>query len=294
MSNLDKEGNKNTGWNAEVSSLLNNIYRCADKSSWYDSVALAYDRTRPRYPEAILSSMQQKIELQPGKSVLEIGAGPAIITPELAKFGADIVSLEPSKSAVAIAKDKCAAYSNVEIVNTTFEDWNLNTRRFDVVVAATSFHWITPEVRYIKTAEALKDNGYLVLLWNTPPQPSYEVHQSVRDIYQTHAPELSKYEGHQQHQENIGKIGQAVVDSGYFQDLTSDCVASRRHRLIVTVRYSVENYLALLSTFSPYIRLSAQQREILFVQLQQKLREFTSDRYLDLSYLSLLQIFRKS
>ena len=286
MSDRNDQLPKHTEWDAEVSSLLKDIYRCADKSSWYDSVASAYDRTRPKYPEAILALMQQVVELQPGKSVLEIGAGPGIATQDLAKLGVNIVSLEPSKSACAIAKDKCA--DNVEIVNTTFEDWDLANRKFDVVIAATSFHWVTPEVRYVKTAEALKDNGWLVLLWNTPPQPSREIHQSLQDIYQIHAPELSKYEGHQDRQRNIGKMGRAVIDSGYFQDEYSD-------RQIVPVSYAIEDYLTLLSTLSPYIRLAAKQREALFAKLKTRLSEFESDRLtLDLSYLSLLQTFRKS
>ena len=286
MSDINDKLNPDTDGN--TANLLKNIYRCADKSSWYDSVASAYDRTRPRYPAEILAQMQSIAKLQPVKSVLEIGAGSGIATVELAKLGANIVALEPSKSACAIARDKCNAYPNVEVVNTIFEDWDLKARKFDVVVAATSFHWITPEVRYIKTAEALKDNGLLVLLWNTPPQPSYETHQGLQDIYQTHAPELMKYEGHQDHRENIGKIAQAVIDSGYFQDLTT-------RQAIVPVSYAVENYLTLLSTLSPYIKLASTQRETLFTALKTRLEQYIGDRrQLDLTYLSLLQTVRKS
>lgn len=54
----------------EVSKLLNNIYRCADKSRWYDGVAEAYDRARPRYPASILARMQEIARLQPDKSIL--------------------------------------------------------------------------------------------------------------------------------------------------------------------------------------------------------------------------------
>ena len=287
MSNTEDNLDRDPSWNTSVSDLLKGIYRCADKSSWYDSVALAYDRTRPRYPAEIMARMQEIVSFGAGKSVLEIGAGPGIVTLELAKFGAELVSLEPSKSAWAIASDKCAAYTNVEVINTTFEDWDLASRKFDVVVAATSFHWILPEVRCVKTAAALKNGGFLVLLWNTPPQPSREVHQSLEAVYQTYAPGLYKYEEHQDHQQNIGKIAQSVINSGYFQDLTSD-------RQIVSVSYSIEAYLTLLSTLSPYIRLPEEQREALFMALGQKLNQLTGDRHLDLSYLSLLQTARKS
>ena len=270
-------------WNADVSDLLKNIYRCADKSSWYDAVAAAYDRTRPRYPAQILAWMQDRAKLQAGKSVLEIGAGPGIATLELAQSGAKIVCLEPSKSACAIARDKCTAYPNVEVINTTFEEWELR-QKFDVVVATTSFHWVTPEVRYVKSARALKERGLLILLWNTPPQPSYEVHQSLQDVYQIYAPELRKYETHQNHQQNIDKIAQSALDSGYFRDLTT-------HQAIIQVSYTIDDYLTLLSTLSPYIRLLPEQRQTLFTALKRSLNQYDQ---LDLAYLSLVQILYKS
>jgi ubiquinone/menaquinone biosynthesis C-methylase UbiE len=271
----------------DASSLLKNIYRCANKTTWYDSVASAYDRTRPRYPAEIWAKMQETANLQ-GKLVLEIGAGVGIATVELAQLGAKIVCLEPSKSACAITRNKCAAYGNVEVINTTFEEWELGKQKFDVVVAATSFHWITPEARYAKTAAALTDNGLLILLWNTPPQPSYEIYQSCQSIYQTYAPELTKYESHQDYQHNIGKIAQEAIASGYFQDLIT-------HQTIITVTYTLDDYLTLLSTLSPYIRLASKQRNALFNQLKMELRRSLNEKnQLKLSYLSLLQIVHKS
>lgn len=275
----------------DVSSLLKNIYRCADKSSWYDCVASAYDRTRPRYAAEILSRMQEIADLQPGKSVLEIGAGVGIATVELATFGAKIVCVEPSQAAGAITRDKCAAYGNVEVITSTFEAWQLPESKFDLVVAATSFHWVSPEVRYVKTATALKDHGLLVLLWNTPPQPNYEIHQSCEPIYQTYAPELMKYESHQEHQQNIGKIAQAAIASGYFQNLVT-------HQTIATVNYTVEEYLTLLSTLSPYIRLAKSaedQCQKLFTKLKKELRRsLNQQNQLELSYLSMVQIVQKN
>jgi SAM-dependent methyltransferase len=285
------KGNCQDG-SGDVSSLLKNIYRCADKSSWYDFVASAYDRTRPRYPAEILFQMQEIADLRPGKSVLEIGAGVGIATVELARLGAKIVCVEPSQAACAIAREKCAVYGrSVEVINSTFEEWELGKKKFDLIVAATSFHWITPEVRYAKTAKALKDHGLLVLLWNTPPQPSYEIHQSCQTIYQTYAPELMKYESHQDHQQNIGKIAQSAIASGYFQNLVT-------HQTITTVNYTVEEYLTLLSTLSPYIRLakSAGDRcKALFTELEQELRRsLNQQNQLGLSYLSMVQIAQKT
>lgn len=269
-------------WDAEVSSLLKNIYRCADKYSWYSSVAEAYNRTRPRYPAKIWAFVEEIAQLNPSKSVLEIGCGPGIASVDLAKFGVNLKCLEPSPTACAIARRNCKAYPLVDVENITFEEWDLAEQKFDLVVATTSYHWLAPEIRNQKTAAALKKGGLLILMWNTPPQPSYEVHQSLAEVYQTFAPELAKYEPHQNHEQNLAKIGQEVIDSGYFGNLVAEKVVSQ-------VNYTVEDYLTLLTTLSPYIRLEAQQRKLLIAELQRVLKQNYGSS-LELKYLSLVQI----
>jgi ubiquinone/menaquinone biosynthesis C-methylase UbiE len=272
--------------NSEVSNLLNNMYRCADRSSWYSKVAEAYDRTRPRYPTAIMTRMQTVAELQSNKKVLEIGSGPGIASVELGKLGIEMICLEPSLAACELARRKCAEYPNVKFINTTFEEWELGSQQFDVVIATTSFHWVTPGIRTQKTAAALKEDGWLVLLWNTPPKPSYEVFNRLMDIYEAYAPDLAKYEEDQDHQQSLAQMGQEVIDSGYFKDLISE-------QVITQVTYSVDDYLTLLSTLSPYIKLAEQQRTTLFAQLKQRL-ESNYGKQLELSYLSMMQIARKN
>ncbi|WP_019506537.1 class I SAM-dependent methyltransferase [Pleurocapsa sp. PCC 7319] len=273
-------------WNSDISSLLNKIYLCADKKSWYDRVAEAYDRTRPRYPAKILARVREVAQFPAQGKILEIGSGPGIASIELAKIGLKMICLEPSLSACNLARRKCKNYLHVEFINTTFEEWQLESQQFDAVVATTSFHWVTPGIRTEKTAAALKENGLLILLWNTPPQPKYEVHQLLAEVYLSHAPVLAKYETHQNHQANLAKMGQEVIDSGYFKDLISEQLVSR-------VSYSVEDYLTLLSTLSPYIRLEPQQRVNLLTELA-KVLKLNCGNQLELSYLSMMQIARKN
>ncbi len=272
--------------NSNLSNILNNIYRCGDKNNWYSEVAQAYERTRPRYPAKILAHLQEIAQLHSLKAVLEIGAGPGIASIEFAKMGVDMICLEPSLPACKLAQQKCAAYPNVQFINTTFEDWELTNQKFDLVVATTSFHWLTPEIRTQKTAAALKEDGLLILLWNTPPQLNYKVYQALTDIYQNHAPELNKYETLANYQENLGKMGQEVINSGYFEDLTEEY-------LINKVNYSIDDYLTLLSTLSPYIRLQTEQKDRFFAELRQIL-QLNFDNQLQLTYLSMMQMAHKS
>lgn len=278
--------NQQEAWHGDVSDLLNNIYQCADKRSWYGSVVDAYDRTRPRYSARLLGRIKEITKLQPGKRVLEIGSGPGIATVELAKLGLEeVVAIEPNLSACELAQSKCANYPKVEFVNSTFEDWELTSQKFDAIIATTSFHWVTPKIRTEKTASALKDNGYLVLLWNTPPQPDSEILQKFEPVYQAYAPELIQQENIQSHHHNIAKFGQEIIDSSYYQDLVCDL-------LVCEVNYTVEEYLTLLTTLSPYIRLESSQRNTLLAELKMVLESNCGDR-LKLSYLSMFQLARK-
>ena len=270
----------------DLASLLENIYRCADKSSWYSPVAKAYDLTRPRYPAKIMDGLREITKLKAGTQVLEIGCGPGIATVDLAKTGADLMCLEPSLSACQIAQQKCAVYPNVEFINSTFENWKLDQSKFDLVTATTSFHWITPGIRTQKIAAVLKKGGKIALLWNTPPQVSYEIHQTIANIYQIYAPNLSQYEAPTSHQENLGKMGQELIDSELFQDLVEE-------QVIIHIIYSVADYITLLSTLSPYIKLETKQRNTLFAELAKTL-ESNCGEHLELSYLSMMQIAHKS
>jgi SAM-dependent methyltransferase len=257
----------------------------SERNSWYSEVADAYNRVRPRYPKELINRVIELAQLPKGAAILEIGCGPGIATVDFAQLGFSMVCIEPSQEACQLARQNCAPYPKVEIINTTFEEWELEPERFNAVLAATSFHWVSPETAYSKTAAALKDNGSLILLWNTPPQPEYDVYQVLDEVYQTHAPSLAGYEARGTHEENLRRQGQAVIDSGQFKDLASQ-------QMVCEVTYSIDDYLALLSTLSPYIRLEPQKREALFAGLRERLERNYISR-MQTSYLSVFQVAQK-
>lgn len=266
---------------------IKNIYSkdLEQKKTWYSSVAAAYNRTRPRYPLELINLTLELTQLPAHAKIMEIGCGPGTATIAFAKLGFSMVCLEPSQDAFQLAQFNCTKYPKVEIKNTTFEEWELEAEKFDAVLAATSFHWVSADIAYSKAAKALKDNGSLILLWNTPPQPNNEVSQLLNEVYKTHAPSLALSQDRETHQENLRKFGKAVIDSGQFENLISE-------QFIPEVSYSIDNYLGLLSTLSPYIALEPQKRDSLFASLREVL-EKNCPGSIQTSYLSVLQIAQK-
>ncbi len=80
-------------------------------------------------------------------------------------------------------------------------------------------------------------------------------------------------------------LGQIVIDSGQFQGLISE-------QFLCEVTYSVDDYLTLLSTYSPYLKLDAKSRNALFEGLREKI-EHNFGGSIQLSYLSAFHIAKK-
>jgi SAM-dependent methyltransferase len=271
---------------------INNWYRefaathtSEQRKNWYSEVADAYNKVRPRYPQELICRTVELAQLPSDAIVLEVGCGPGIATIAFAQLGFSMVCLEPSQEACFLARQNCASYPDVEIKNTTLEEWELETERFHAVLAATAWHWVPPEIGYPKAADALREKGSLILLWNMTPQPPYEVYQALNEVYQTQAPSLGRYEDRETQEKILREIGQNVIDSGWFKKLVSE-------QLACEVTYSIDDYLTLLNTFSPYIMLDPQKRDVLFEGLRQVL-ERSCGRSIQVSYLSAFHIAQK-
>lgn len=255
------------------------------KRNWYSEVAEAYNKARPRYPQELIHRAVELAQLPANAIILEVGCGPGTATTAFAQLGLSMVCLEPSQEACFLARQNCLQYPAVEIKNTTFEEWELETERFNAVIAATSFHWIPSEIGYPKAAAALQDNGSLMLLWNKEPQPPDEVYQALNEVYQAQAPSLARYEDRETQEEILRGLGQNIINSGLFKGLVYEHLACE-------VTYTIDDYLMLLSTLSPYIALEPQKRDSLFDSLREVLEKNCFMSF-QCSYISAFHIAQK-
>ncbi|NEP03191.1 MAG: class I SAM-dependent methyltransferase, partial [Symploca sp. SIO2E9] len=269
MQDLSQEGN----W----FKLVTDIKNSQQNKNWFSLVAEAYSRTRPSYPQTIINRAVELTKLSSDAKILEIGCGPGTVTTAFGQLGFRMVCLEPSDLACQLARKKCGQYTNVEIKNTTFEEWELDSERFDGVLAATAFHWVTPGSGYAKVHEVLKESGVLILLWNTRPNPQPKVQQILDEVYQTHAPSLRQYsEDIKTQVEKLDEFIETVMNSGYFKNCKSE-------KLVCELNYSIDDYLALLSTYSTHINLEQQTKNSLFKDLRKSL-ENNYQNSIQLSY----------
>ena len=255
------------------------------RKHWYSPAAEAYNKARPRYPKNLIDRVVEAAQLSCDSKILEVGCGPATATVAIAPLGCSMICLEPNPDFCQFAQQNCEPYPNVEIRNTSFEEWTLEAEKFHAVLAASSFHWIPPEVGYPKAANALQKNGYLILLWNMNLQPRYEVYQRLSEVYQVYAPSLARYEERETQEQILRGLGQMVIDSGQFKNLVSGQVISE-------VTYTIDHYLTLLNTYSPYLELDPSSKNSLFEGLRQKIvQDFGGS--IQLSYVCAFHITQK-
>lgn len=130
----------------------------------FDAVAERYDRVRPGYPRQTVEDLEHLAALQVGSRVLEIGCGTGQLTVPLAQLGPTVTAVELGAALADVARRNVAAYPNVRIIVGAFEEVPLTEHAFDLVVAATSFHWIDPATRLTKSARVLRRGGSLAVI----------------------------------------------------------------------------------------------------------------------------------
>jgi SAM-dependent methyltransferase len=158
----------------------------------FDRVPYAYDRFRPGYAPEAIEALVDLSGVPAGGEVLEIGAGTGKLTVPLAERGFRITAIEPGPRMADLLSRRVRRWPSIRLVRSTFEDAPIEAGSFDLVVAATSFHWLDPDRCYNLAADALRPAGALGLIRNDHvAAPSNEAYiAGVRPIYERYAPEL--------------------------------------------------------------------------------------------------------
>jgi SAM-dependent methyltransferase len=147
--------------------------------------AETYDEIRPPYPQQIYDLLTASGALREGAATLEIGAGSGLASRRLLELGANpLVVVEPDARFLTQLRSLAEGFEAVEVIGSAFEDARLPDARFDLVCAATSFHWIDPVPALARIAGLLKPEGHVALWWNVfgDPDRSDAFHEATQGL----------------------------------------------------------------------------------------------------------------
>jgi protein-L-isoaspartate O-methyltransferase len=130
----------------------------------FDEVPGLCDRVRPGYPAALFWDLADITGIGAGSDVLEVGCGTGQATRQLAELAGVVAAVEPGDGMADHARHRLADLGNVHIERSAFEAWDDAGRRFDAVVAASSWHWVDPAVGWRRAHDVLRPGGWLAML----------------------------------------------------------------------------------------------------------------------------------
>jgi SAM-dependent methyltransferase len=147
-----------------------------------------YNEIRPPYPDQIYEFLLATGALRTNASTLEIGAGNGLATRRLLDFGANpLTVVEPDQRFSSLLTSLATGYNtDIRVIAASFEEAVLPRNHYDLVAAATSFHWIQPSIGLAKVAAVLKPGGYVALWWHVFGDGDREdpYHEATRTILQ--------------------------------------------------------------------------------------------------------------
>ena len=129
----------------------------------FDRVAEDYNSYRTGYPIEVVDALVASSHIHEGSRVLELGCGTGQLSVPLAERGVELVALDLGPHLVAFARANLNRFEKAAVVVGAFEEWPLPDEPFDAVVSANAFHWLDPEMRFSKSADALKAGGFLTV-----------------------------------------------------------------------------------------------------------------------------------
>ena len=125
-----------------------------------------YVKYRPGYPLSIIPYLEEKTGLNKEKIIADIGSGTGLSAELFLKNGNKVYCIEPNKEMREAGEKFLEKYKYFKSVNATAEDTLLENDSMDIIVCGQAFHWFDTEKCKVEFARILKENGYVVLIWN--------------------------------------------------------------------------------------------------------------------------------
>ena len=196
--------------------------------------------------------------------MVEIGPGTGQATRPLAERGARVLALEIDPRLAARATQNLAEFPHVSVRATSFEEWDPSEATFDAVFACNSFHWVDPDIRFLKTAAVLEPYGHLVVV-STPvvvPEDASRFWWDVQDDWAAVGAE--RVDPATKHPSLVDDLAVAVRASGVFEEPTTT-----RHPFDLS--FTAEEYATNLSTQSGVKGLAPEKRAELLQRVKRRI-----------------------
>lgn len=230
-----------------------------EKSGVFGEATGHYEAARSDYPEQLVIDLLKFSD--PIHEALEIGAGTGKATRSFLNRGFNITCLEPDPRMAAVLTRATSSQSSITVNESTFESWQSN-KRFDLVFAAQSLHWVDPSRRLDLAIDALVERGAFAIFFNRYAPVNQELHAKLFQTDRRYGVDTTAHTPHEHNADFYS--GDIIISDGTpefqlsqasgFSDFTS-----RRYRRLRI--FPKPLFLDLLTSISAYRMLGESERD---------------------------------
>ena len=242
----------------------------------FDDIVVNYDKVRWDYPAELYADIFEYLGAG-HTTALEIGAGTgkATATAPILNVGYDVTAVEMGVNMSEFILEKFKRQTNFKVINATFEDAMLQDDSYDLIYAASAFHWVDAQIGCPKVYRLLKNDGVFALFRNNAVQnDGNETYDEIQAVYDKH------YYSHYKSDQRPVKISEmkyedflkpAEIYRGFrfenleqygFKDITMKLYDASR-------AYGADEYIAFLDTMSDHRAMPEENRMALYAGIKE-------------------------
>jgi ubiquinone/menaquinone biosynthesis C-methylase UbiE len=153
----------------------------------FDEIVTSYEAMRPDYPDNLFQDILEFADSEKGKNAIEIGAGTGKATTPFLHAGYNVTAIELGANMANFISNKFKEHSALNVIEASFENAVLEENHFDLIYAATAFHWVDPEIGCPKAYRLLTNGGTIALFrYNAVAAVGEKVYDEIQNIYERH------------------------------------------------------------------------------------------------------------
>ncbi len=138
-----------------------------DPTTRFTDRADDYARSRPRYPQTVVTLLSAETDLTPEAVLADVGSGTGFSAEPFLRNGNRVIGVEPNDAMRAAGERLLRHFPHFHYVPGTAEETGLGSHSVEYVVCGQAFHWFDPARARREFVRILVPGGWLVLMWNT-------------------------------------------------------------------------------------------------------------------------------
>jgi len=246
-----------------------------EKRTHFDEIVLNYDKIRPEYPDKLFADLIA-FTGSGKKNALEIGAGTGKATAPFLQAGYGVTAVEIGANMAEFLRERFKKYKNFNVIMSAFEDVVLNENSYDLIYAASAFHWVDAKIGCPKVFRLLKSGGVFALLrYNFLATHNEfldnEIHTVYEKYYFNYYTSKPRTNRHRRSHDEFKEPAEILKNYG-FEDMKSYGFYDVSLKLYdVSWAFDADEYIALLETFSDHRHLPEENRAALYAGIKEKI-----------------------